>query len=136
MLLGVLHGRDSFRGAWVWAARPWGRRWRPLGAHGPHFPGSNTVHELFAHLDADDLDCRLRPWFDQLLDRPRGGVRADGTVVEVTVITSCSATSAPPHQLRSLIRQHGSIEQKAHWPRDVRCRADRFHGRQIGVALA
>ena len=29
VLLGMLHGRDSLRGAWVWANQRWGLLWRP-----------------------------------------------------------------------------------------------------------
>ena len=36
VLLGMLHGRDSLRGAWVWAHQHWGVLWRPLGARSPH----------------------------------------------------------------------------------------------------
>ena len=28
LLLGVLHGRDSLRGAWVWASYHWPHVWR------------------------------------------------------------------------------------------------------------
>lgn len=81
ILLGMLHGRDSLRGAWVWARLHWGLLWRPLGARSPHFPSYNTLRNLLASLDADDLDRRLRPWLEQFLDRPLGGVSADGKVL-------------------------------------------------------
>lgn len=81
VLLGMLHGRDSLRGAWIWARQHWGVLWRPLGARSPHFPSYNTVRDLLASLDADDLDRRLRPWLEQFLDRPLGGVSADGKVL-------------------------------------------------------
>jgi DDE_Tnp_1-associated len=81
VLLGMLHGRDSLRGAWVWAHQRWGVLWRPLGAHSPQFPSYNTVRDLLARLDVDDADRRLRPWLEQFLDHPRGGVSADGKVL-------------------------------------------------------
>ena len=81
LLLGMLHGRDSLRGAWVWARQHWGRLWQPLGGHGPHFPAYNTVRNLLIGLDADDVDRRLRPWLSQFLDHPLGGVSADGKVL-------------------------------------------------------
>jgi len=81
VLLGMLHGHDSLRGAWVWARVRWGLLWRPLGARSPHFPSYNTVRELLARLDADALDRQLRPWLEQLLDHPVGGVSADGKVL-------------------------------------------------------
>lgn len=81
VVLGLLHGKGSLRGAWVWAHKRWGVLWRPLGARSPHFPAYNTVRDLLALLDADDVDRRLRPWFEQLLDRPLGGVSADGKVL-------------------------------------------------------
>src|SRR6266542_274715 len=31
VLMGMLHGRDSLRGGWVWARQHWGLLWRPLG---------------------------------------------------------------------------------------------------------
>jgi predicted transposase YbfD/YdcC len=81
VLLGMLHGRDSLRGAWVWARQHWGSVWRPLGARSPQFPSYNTVRDLLARLDVDTLDRQLRPWLEQLLDRPLGGVSADGKVL-------------------------------------------------------
>ena len=81
VLLGMLHGRDSLRGAWVWAGQQWGSVWRPLGAHSPQFPSYNTVRDLLARLDVDAVDRQLRPWLEQFLDRPLGGVSADGKVL-------------------------------------------------------
>jgi hypothetical protein len=81
VLLGMLHGHDSLRGAWVWARLRWGLLWRPLGARAPHFPSYNTVRDLLARLNADELDRQLRPWLEQLLDHPVGGVSADGKVL-------------------------------------------------------
>lgn len=81
VLLGMLHGRDSLRGAWVWAGQRWGRVWRPLGARSPQFPSYNTVRELLARLDLDAVDRQLRPWLEQFLDHPLGGVSADGKVL-------------------------------------------------------
>ena len=81
VLLGMLHGHDSLRGAWVWARVHWGLLWRPLGARSPHFPTYNTVRDLLTRLDVDALDRQLRPWLEQLLDHPLGGVSADGKVL-------------------------------------------------------
>ena len=36
VVLGLLHGKGSLRGAW--AQHRWGVLWRPLGARSPHFP--------------------------------------------------------------------------------------------------
>ena len=58
------------------------------------------------------------------------------SVEEVTVVTSRSMASTPPRRLLALVRQHWSIENRVHWPRDVSFHEDRLHGRQIGVALA
>jgi hypothetical protein len=81
VLLAMLHGHDSLRGAWVWAHQRWGLLWRPLGARSPHFPAYNTVRDLLARLDVDEVDRQLRPWLEQLLDHPLGGVSADGKVL-------------------------------------------------------
>jgi DDE_Tnp_1-associated len=81
VLLGMLHGHDSLRGAWVWAGHRWRLLWRPLGAHSPQFPSYNTVRDLLARLSVDDADRLLRPWLEQFLDRPLGGVSADGKVL-------------------------------------------------------
>lgn len=81
VILGMLHGQDALHSAWTWAHGRWGARWRPLGAHSPHFPAYNTVRDLLACVDADDLDRRLRPWMERLLGMPVGGIRADGKVL-------------------------------------------------------
>jgi hypothetical protein len=78
LLLGVLHGRDSLRGAWMWASHHWPQVWRPLGARGPHFPSYQTVRGLLSRLDADAVDRSVRPWVEQLLEHPVGGISADG----------------------------------------------------------
>jgi hypothetical protein len=78
LLLGVLHGRDSLRGAWVWAEQQWPSLWRTLGARSPHFPCYQTVRGLLSRLDADAVDRSVRPWVEQLLEHPVGGVSADG----------------------------------------------------------
>jgi hypothetical protein len=81
VLMGMLHGRDSLRGGWVWARQHWGMLWRPLGGRSPHFPAYNTVRTLLLALDADDVDRQLRPWLERFLDHPLGGVSADGKVL-------------------------------------------------------
>src|SRR5919205_43036 len=84
VLVGMLQGRDSLRGGWVWAAQHWGVLWRPLGARSPHFPSYNTVRTLLIALPADDLDRRVQPWLERLLDQPLGGLSADGKVLRAS----------------------------------------------------
>src|SRR5262245_8493908 len=103
VLLGVLHGHDSLRGAWVWARVRWGLLWRPLGARSPHFPAYNTVRDLLARLDADALDRLLRPWLEQLLDHPVGGVSADGKVLR-----GSKRDDAPALHVVSLVVHEGA----------------------------
>jgi hypothetical protein len=98
VLLGMLHGRDSLRASWVWAQQRWGLLWRPLGARSPHFPSYNTVRDVLAALDADLLDRQLRPWLEQFLDRPLGGVSADGKVLR-----GSKRDDAPALQLVALV---------------------------------
>jgi DDE_Tnp_1-associated len=98
VLLGMLHGRSSLRGAWVWARQHWGVLWRPLGGHGPHFPAYNTLRNLLAALDPDQVDRSLRPWLEQFLDRPLGGLSADGKVLR-----GSKRDDAPALQLVSLV---------------------------------
>lgn len=81
VLMGMLHGRDSLRGSWVWAREHWSLLWRPLGGRSPHFPAYNTVRTLLLELDADDVDRQLRPWLERFLDHPLGGLSADGKVL-------------------------------------------------------
>jgi len=58
------------------------------------------------------------------------------TVEQVTIVTSRTSASLPPHRLLALVREHWSIENKLHWPRDMTLQEDRLHGRAIGVVLA
>jgi hypothetical protein len=62
--------------------------------------------------------------------------RDQWSVEEVTVVTSHPTASTPPRRFLGVVRQHWSIENRVHWPRDVSFHEDRLHGRQIGVALA
>ena len=55
------------------------------------------------------------------------------TVEEVTVVSS---QVLAPAQFLDGMRQHWSIENKLHWPRDMSMHEDRLHGRAIGVILA
>jgi hypothetical protein len=103
VLLGMLHGRDSLRGAWVWAGHCWGDVWRPLGAHSPQFPSYNTVRDLLARLDVDAVDRQLRPWLEQFLDRPLGGVSADGKVLR-----GSKRDAAPALHVVSLVAQESA----------------------------
>lgn len=79
--LGVLHGHDSLHSAHCWARTRWRFLWRPLGAHSPHFPCYNTVRNLLRTLDADVVDQHLRPWVEDLVGHPLGGISADGKVL-------------------------------------------------------
>jgi hypothetical protein len=72
LLLGIRHGRDSLRGAWVWAQQQWPYLWRTLGIRSPHFPCYQTVRGLVSRLDADAVDRSVRPWVEQLLEHPVG----------------------------------------------------------------
>jgi hypothetical protein len=81
VLMGMLDGRDSLRGGWIWARQHWGLRWRPLGGRSPQLPAYNTVRTLLLTLDPVDVDRRLRPWLERFLDQPLGGVSADGKVL-------------------------------------------------------
>jgi hypothetical protein len=98
VLLGMLHGRDSLRGAWVWAQQHWGVLWRPLGARSPHFPAYNTVRDVLLSLSADDVDRHLHPWLEQFLDQPLGGLSADGKVLR-----GSKRDDAPALQMVSLV---------------------------------
>lgn len=112
VLLGMLHGRDSLRGAWVWAQQHWGVLWRPLGARSPHFPAYNTVRDVLSALDADDLDRRLRPWLEQFLDRPLGGISADGKVLRGSKRDNTAAlqmVSLVAHQCASVLAQREAL---------------------------
>jgi Transposase DDE domain len=57
-------------------------------------------------------------------------------VEAVTVVISREAATTPPGHFLALVRQHWTIEQRVHWPRDLSFHEDRLHGRQIGVTLA
>ena len=103
VLLGMLHGRDSLRGAWVWAGQRWGDVWRPLGARSPQFPSYNTVRDLLGRLDVDAVDRQLRPWLEQFLDHPLGGVSADGKVLR-----GSKRDGAPALHLVSLVAHEGA----------------------------
>lgn len=112
VVLGLLHGKGSLRGAWVWAQQRWGVLWRPLGARLPHFPSYTTVRDLLALLDPDDVDRRLRPWFEFLLDRPLGGVSADGKVLR----GSKRDTLAALHVVSLVAHDAGTILAQASAP--------------------
>ena len=103
VILGMLHGRDSLRGAWLWASHQWGVVWRPLGAHSPQFPCYNTLRDLLARLDLDAVDQQLRPWLEQFLDRPLGGVSADGKVLR-----GSKRDGAPALRVVSLVAHDGA----------------------------
>lgn len=58
------------------------------------------------------------------------------SVEEITIVTSRSAATTSPRMVLTLAREHWSIENRVHWPRDVSFHEDRLHGRQIGGMLA
>lgn len=113
VLLGMLHGRDSLRGGWVWARQHWGLLWRPLGGRSPHFPAYNTVRTLLLTLDADDVDRRLRPWLERLLDHPLGGVSADGKVLRGSKrdeLPALHVVSLVAHDCASILAQRQALD--------------------------
>ena len=119
VILGMLNGRDSLRSAWVWAGQRWSNLWRPLGAHSPQFPCYNTVRDLLARLDVDAVDRHLRPWLEQFLDHPLGGVSADGKVLRGSKRDSVPAlhiVSLVAHENATILAQceaHGGDEVTA-----------------------
>lgn len=113
VLLGMLHGRDSLRGGWVWARQHWGMLWRPLGGRSPHFPAYNTVRTLLLTLDADDVDRRLRPWLERLLEHPLGGVSADGQVLRGSKrdqLAALHVVSLVAHDCASILAQRQAAD--------------------------
>jgi DDE_Tnp_1-associated len=113
VLMGMLHGRDSLRGGWVWARQHWGLLWRPLGGRSPHFPAYNTVRTLLLTLDADDVDRRLQPWLERLLDHPLGGVSADGKVLRGSKrdeLPALHVVSLVAHDCASILAQRQAAD--------------------------
>ncbi len=105
--------------------------------------GRVEIRELWV-VPADDLSAYLAAeWGWQgiaqvgWVRRWRNGRPAElWTVEEVTIVTSRPPTTTPPALVLALVRQHWSIENRVHWPRDVSLNEDRLHGRQIGMMLA
>jgi DDE_Tnp_1-associated len=113
VLMGMLHGRDSLRGGWVWAGQHWGLLWRALGGRSPHFPAYNTVRTLLLALDADDVDRQLRPWLERFLDHPLGGVSADGKVLRGSKrdeLPALHVVSLVAHDCASILAQHQAAD--------------------------
>ena len=113
VLMGMLHGRDSLRGGWVWARQHWGLLWRPLGGRSPHFPAYNTVRTLLLALDSDDVDRRLRPWLERFLDHPLGGVSADGKVLRGSKrdeLPALHVVSLVAHDCASILAQRQALD--------------------------
>lgn len=81
VVLGTLHGEDALRGIWVWARYHWSELWLPLGFGNPSFPAYNTLRNVLARLDANQVDRLMRTWLEHLLGYPVGGVSADGKVL-------------------------------------------------------
>jgi hypothetical protein len=112
VLVGMLQGRDSLRGGWMWASQHWGVLWRPLGARSPHFPSYNTVRNLLLALDSDDLDRRVQPWLERLLDQPLGGVSADGKVLRGSkreALPALHLVSLVAHDCASILAQREAV---------------------------
>lgn len=112
LLLGVLHGHDSLRGAWMWASHHWPPVWRPLGAHGPHFPSYQIVHGLLRRLDADAVDRSVRPWAEPLLGHPVGEVSADGTRLRASnrdAVPGRHLLSVVSHDLGGVLAQQEAV---------------------------
>lgn len=108
VLLGMLHGRDSLRGGWMWARQHWGVLWHPLGGHSPHFPAYNTIRTLLLSLDPDAVDRRLQPWLERFLDQPLGGVSADGKVLRGSKrdgLPALHVVSLVAHECASILAQ-------------------------------
>jgi hypothetical protein len=113
VLMGMLHGRDSLRGGWVWARQHWSLLWRPLGGRSPHFPSYNTVRTLLLSLDADDVDRRLQPWLSRLLDHPLGGISADGKVLRGSKrdqLPALHVVSLVAHDCASILAQRQAVD--------------------------
>jgi hypothetical protein len=113
VLMGMLHGRDSLRGGWVWARQHWSLLWRPLGGRSPHFPSYNTVRTLLLSLDADDVDRRLQPWLSRLLDHPLGGISADGKVLRGSKrdqLPAVHVVSLVAHDCASILAQRQAVD--------------------------
>jgi DDE_Tnp_1-associated len=112
VLLGMLHGHDSLRGAWVWAGHRWADLWRPLGAHSPQFPSYNTLRDLLSRLDVDAVDRHLRPWLEQFLDCPLGGVSADGKVLRGSkrdAAPALNVVSLVAHESATVLAQREAV---------------------------
>lgn len=90
--------------------------------------GRVEIRELWV-VQAGELSAWVRRWC-----RRRPG--ALWTVEHVTVVTSRTPHTLSAQRLLMLVREHWSIENKLHWPRDMTLQEDRLHGRAIGVALA
>lgn len=113
VLMGMLHGRDSLRGGWVWARQHWSLLWRPLGGRSPHFPAYNTVRTLLLSLDADEVDRCLRPWLSRLLDHPLGGISADGKVLRGSKrdeLPALHVVSLVAHDCASILAQRQAVD--------------------------
>ena len=91
--------------------------------------------ELSAYLQAEWgwQDVAQIAWLRRCCQRRPGAL---WTVEQVTVVTSRTLSTLPAERLHALVRDHWSIENKVHWPRDMTLQEDRLHGRLIAVALA
>jgi hypothetical protein len=113
VLLGMLHGRDSLRGSWIWARQHWRLLWQPLGGRSPHFPAYNTVRNLLLALDADELDRRLQPWLERFLDQPLGAFSADGKVLRGSKrdqLAALHVVSLVAHEGASILAQRQAAD--------------------------
>lgn len=102
--------------------------------------GRLEIRELWV-VDAGDVGPSLMTAYGWRQVTQIGGLRrwcrrrhADlWTVEEVTVVSSRQRT---PAQFLASIRNHWTIENQVHRPRDGSMQEDRLHGRAIGVILA
>lgn len=108
VVLGALHGHDSLRGIWVWARYHWRDLWEPLGFGSPHFPAYNTVRDLLARLDADEVDRIVRVWLEQVVGHPIRGVSADGKVLRGSrrvTLPGLAVVGLVGHELKVVLAQ-------------------------------
>ena len=68
---------------------------------------------LLLTLDADDVDRRLRPWLERLLDHPLGGVSADGKVLRGSKrdeLPALHVVSLVAHDCASILAQRQAAD--------------------------
>lgn len=108
VVLGALHGHDSLRGIWVWARYHWRDLWAPLGFGSPHFPAYNTVRDLLARLDGDEVDRIVRMWLEQVVGHSIRGMSADGKVLRGSrraTLPGLAVVDVVGHELKAILAQ-------------------------------